>query len=178
MLKDYDDKDLSEKDLVEIVFNSLSAPKVETKKSYTKDGIEITHQMICDAIKLFEPHFPQEFTESRPPYSVKPVLTAMSKILETTSFVNLNTMIQQYFVIKRDEAFRPLTGTILEFCTTKFVKIQDFLRPKSGGARYSLANIPGEKKGEFNEKHKNKLDKLTQDRERVNREFKEKMEVD
>lgn len=159
-----------------ILLNYTAPKKLKEKLLVPKavsriTGEEITYLNVTDAIKLFEPYLPQEFTESRPPYSIMANKIAVSKLLETTSFVDLNTMIQQYFVTRRSDEYRPMVGTILEFCTVKFTKIQDFLRPKNGGTRYSLANIPGEVRGEFNKKHQATLDRLTAEKERVNAEF-------
>lgn len=176
----------TEEDIVNFFYEALKTKKRVVKKpakkvvtpiveeSYIKEnGRVITPEMVNAAISLFEPYLPHEFIKRNSVYARNPVRTVVKKVLETVSLISLNTMIQQYFVDRRDDQFRPSVGTIYEFCTTKFVKIQDFLRPKSGGTRYGLANIPGEKRGEFNEKHRSTIDKLTADKERVNREFKE-----
>lgn len=162
--------------LVDYIYNEFNKKEEieEEEVSYVKEtSVKITYDMVNIAISLFEPHLPHEFMKRNSVYMRKPVRAVVKKVLENVSIADLNTMIQQYFVDRRDDQFRPSVGTIYEFCTTKFVKIQDFLRPKSGGARYSLANIPGEKRGEFNDKHKEKMDKLREDRDRVNREFQE-----
>lgn len=146
---------------------------VEEKKevSYVKEtGEAITDEMIVVAISLFEPHLPHEFTGRSVAYARNPVRAAVSKMLETVSLDRLNTMIQQYFVTRRTEQFRPSVGTIYEFCTSKFTKVEDFLA-RQGNSRYSLNSIPGEVKGEFNVRHKDKLEKLAEDRRRVNEEF-------
>lgn len=173
-----DDKDIrslySGTKLVDYIYNEFNKKEEveEEEVSYIKEtSVKITYDMVNIAISLFEPHLPHEFIKRNSVYARPPVRSVVKKVLETTSITDLNTMIQQYFVDKRDEQFRPSVGTIYEFCTIKFVKIQDFLRPKNSPTRYGLANIPGEVMGEFNKKHKEKIAKLTADKERVNKEF-------
>lgn len=150
----------------------LEADDIKEEVSTVRDtGEKIIPEMVNAAISLFEPHLPHEFMGRNNAYARNPVRIAVKKMLETVTLDRLNTMVQQYFVTRRAEQFRPSVGTIYEFCTSKFAKVEDFLG-RQNSSRYSLNSIPGEVKGEFNIKHKEKLDKLTEDRKRVNEEFK------
>lgn len=86
---------------------------------------------VNDAIALFLPYFPGDFTGKSSAFAKKPTRSAVEALLKRYSLDELKELLRKYDTKKTDK-FRPEAGTVYEFCTSKLAKIESYLSKSAG----------------------------------------------
>lgn len=95
-------------------------------------------QKVNDAIALFLPIFPGDFTGKSSAFAKQPTRRAVEALLKRYSVDEIKTLIKKYDD-KRADRFRPEAGTVYEFCTFKLAKIEAYLQKE--GALWAQKSI-------------------------------------
>lgn len=108
--------------------------KKKTKKKEKKEKPQpeydtATNILLCETIQMFQILFPLEFVQ-KSVYGVKSIRHAVYGLLQVYTKDQIRSIIEDY-ARRKDEQFAPSAGTICEFCTYKFAKIEQFLHRKS-----------------------------------------------
>ena len=88
-----------------------------------------TNLAIGETIQMFQTLFPIEFAQKKV-YAVMSIRHAVHGLLQVYTKEQIRGIIEEY-ARRKSEQFAPSAGTICEFCTYKFSKIEQFLNRKS-----------------------------------------------
>lgn len=115
--------------------NAFAPSGRDDRNDTGQDSVTISEDTIGkkvnDAIALFLPYFPGDFTGKSSAFAKKPTRSAVAALLKRYSPDELKELLRKYDSKKTDK-FRPEAGTVFEFCTFKLAKIESYVSKSAG----------------------------------------------
>lgn len=91
---------------------------------------DVPSQEVVEGISLFLTVFPGEFM-TKNPFAALPKRNAVAGVLMRLTLPELKAIVERYQELKTDR-FRPEAGTIYDFCSVKFDRIEAFVGKSAG----------------------------------------------